>query len=64
MENVLLICDNTGPEEQEFCQEGYSLEVRRNVGKPLSEMELRSMLTQTIWAIEGEKSMVVVQRGH
>lgn len=62
MEHALLKCDTTGPDDQEFCPDGYVIEVRRNDGKPLSEIELRSMLTQICWAVDGDKSMVEVKR--
>lgn len=63
MEKMLLKCDTSGPDEQGFCASGYAMEVTRNDGKGLSEMELRSMLTQTLWAMEGDnKSSVIVTR--
>jgi hypothetical protein len=64
MEKLLLKCNTTGPDEQDFCADGYTLEIQRNDGLGISEMELRSMLTQTVWALEGDTAAsVLVERG-
>lgn len=59
---VRLNVETGGPDEQDGCTEGYHVIVRRNDGSPLSEMELRSLLTNLSSAIDGEESLVDVDR--
>ena len=61
-DTVKVVCDTTATDENEFCAQGYTISISRNDGQALSEMEMRSTLTQTIWALEGEKSLIVLER--
>lgn len=57
------LCVNVGgPDEQDGSEVGYQVVVKRNDGAPLSEMELRSMLTNLSWAVDGEESLIDLER--
>jgi hypothetical protein len=51
-----------GPDQQEGSEIGYQVVVKRNDGLPLSEMELRSVLTNLSWAIDDEESLIDLER--
>lgn len=59
---VQLTVATGGPDEQEGCPEGYQVIVKRGDGLALSEMELRSVLTNLSWAIDGEESLIDLER--
>jgi len=61
-DKVKVVCDTTATDHNEFCEIGYTISIRRNDGQALSEMEMRSTLTQTLWALEGDPSQVVLER--
>ena len=44
------------------CESGYRMHISRLDGEPLGEIELRTVLTNTALAIQGEHSLVVVER--
>jgi hypothetical protein len=51
-----------GPDWQDGCDQHYQVTVKRGDGLPLSEMELRSVLTNLSWAIDGEESLIDLER--
>ncbi|WP_298150967.1 hypothetical protein [Flavobacterium sp.] len=51
-----------GPDHQDGCEAGYQVIVKRGDGLPLSEMELRSVLTNVSWAIDGQESFIDLER--
>jgi formylmethanofuran dehydrogenase subunit B len=51
-----------GPDEQDGSEVGYQVAVERNDGLPLSEMELRSVLANLSLAIDGDESLVDLER--
>lgn len=61
---VKVVCDTTANDHNEFCKTGYTISISRDDGQALSEMEMRSTLTQTVWALEGEPSQVVLERSN
>lgn len=40
----------------------YHVQITRGDNMPLTEMELRSMLTDLSWAIDGEDSSIILER--
>ena len=61
---VKVVCDTTANDDNEFCASGYTISISRNDGQALSEMEMLSTLTQTIWALEGDSSQAVIERAN
>ena len=51
-----------GPDEQDSCDQHYQVTVKRGDGLPLSEMELRSILTNLSWSIDGEDTLIDLER--
>lgn len=59
---VVLSAALSGPDNQCDCKDGYEVEVKRKDGKPLSEMELRSVITNLSWAVDGNDSLIDLVR--
>jgi len=59
---VQLVATTGGPDEQGTCPQGYQVTVKRGDGKPLSEMELRTVLNELAWAIDGDESLIDLER--
>lgn len=51
-----------GPDYQNWCRSGYEVSVKRADGMPVSEMELRSLLDNLSLAVEGEDSLIDLDR--
>lgn len=59
---VVLRSASSGSDTQYDCKDGYEVELRRKDGKPLSEMEIRSVIVNLSWAVDGEDSLINLVR--
>lgn len=62
MGTVVLIASTGGDCDQISCQEAYKVEAMRMDGLPLCESELRSLISNFSWAIEGDDSLITFVR--
>jgi hypothetical protein len=59
---VQLTAVTGGRPGQDGCDKHYQVSVKRGDGLPLTEMELRSVLSNLSWAIEGEDTLIDLER--
>jgi hypothetical protein len=59
---VLLEAATGAGDGQDICPAGYHVVVKRLDGAPMSEMELRTLITNLSWAIDGEVCHIDLER--
>jgi len=59
---VCLEAKTGGPDSQPVCVDGYQVVINRCDGSPMSEMELRSLITNLSWAIDGQPCHIDLTR--
>lgn len=62
MGTVELSARLSGQDSYSYCHEGYELKLTRKDGKPLSEMEIRSVMSNLSPAVDGEDSLIGLVR--